>query len=38
MTLLHPLTFGTHYHKLPTISLIISVDPHVIPHFKADKL
>ena len=38
ITLLHPLNFGMHYHKLATISLMISVEPHIIPHFKADGL
>ena len=38
ITLLHPLNFGMHYHNLATISLIISVHPHIIYHFKADGL
>ena len=35
MTLLHPLHLGTRYHEIPSMSVAISVDPNLIPHFKA---
>ena len=38
MTLLHPLSLGTHYHEIPSMSVTISVYPNLIPHFKAGKL